>query len=514
MTAVAERSVVPVRSTRARPVRLWVVPTLVGVGTTSVAAAFSWVPSVWYDEAATVVSATRPWAALAREVQHVDVVHATYYAVMHCWFALVGYTPFTLRLPSAFAIGVAAALLVVLGRTLASPRTGLIAGVLFALFPRVTWMGSEGRSFAIDTALAVGATILFVAARDRTRQGARSWPWWVVYTAISILSGAVFLYLALVTVGHGVTAGIPLLRRSGRDRDSRKVLLSWVAATALSACALLPLATASAGQDRQIAWINPISAHTIQEVLMTQWFTKNPGFAVFGCALAVAGVVLMRRNDTGRRLLVVALPWALVPTVGLIAASLVTNPLYSPRYAAFTAPAVALCMGAALTAVPTQYARRAIATATIVAAVLTAPTWVQQRTVAAKDDAAWNEAAAVIAAHRTQEPAGQEDAVVFGPLERHPLTTSRIIAETYPAAFSGLRDPLLVVPASKSAGLWETQRPLPNISNEVGAAKVVWLLTAVKPDVRTIVTQALAHAGYQQRHTWQRTRTWIVQYQR
>ncbi len=514
MTAVASPSVVPVRSTRAQPVRLWVVPALVGVGTTSVAAAFSWVPSIWYDEAATVVSATRPWAALAREVQQVDVVHATYYAVMHCWFALVGYTPFTLRLPSAIAIGVAAALLVVLGRTLASPRTGLVAGVLFALFPRVTWMGSEGRSFAIDTALAVGTTILFVAARDRTRQGARSWPWWVSYAAISILSGAVFLYLALMTVGHGVTAALPLLRRSGRDRDTRKVLLRWGAATALSACALLPLASASAGQDRQIAWIDPISAHTIQEVLLTQWFTKNPGFAVFGCALAVVGVLLMHRNDTRRRLLVVALPWALVPTIGLIAASLVTNPLYSPRYAAFTAPAVALCMGAAVTAVPTRWSRRAVATVLVVAAALTAPTWAQQRTVAAKDDAAWNEAAAVIVAHRSEEPVGERDAVVFGPLERHPLATSRTIADTYPAAFSGLRDPLLVAPASESAGLWGTQRPLRDIREEVGAAKVVWLLTAVEPDVRTIVTQALTRDGFRRSRTWQRTRTWVVQYVR
>jgi mannosyltransferase len=43
-----------------------------------ISVAFSWVPSVWYDESATIVSATRTWKELWAEIHHVDAVHATY----------------------------------------------------------------------------------------------------------------------------------------------------------------------------------------------------------------------------------------------------------------------------------------------------------------------------------------------------------------------------------------------------------------------------------------------------
>ncbi len=54
---------------------------------------------------------------------------------MHVWLAAVGYSPFTLRLPSAIAVGVTAALVVILGSRLISLRVGVVAGVLFALLP-------------------------------------------------------------------------------------------------------------------------------------------------------------------------------------------------------------------------------------------------------------------------------------------------------------------------------------------------------------------------------------------
>ncbi|WP_188888867.1 hypothetical protein [Curtobacterium luteum] len=123
-----------------RQVPRGVVPLVVGLLGSTVSVVGSWVPSVWYDEAATVTSATRSWVALGREVPHVDVVHALYFAVMHVWFAVVGYSPFTLRLPSAIAVGTTAALVVLLGTPLAGQRVGLVAGLLFPLLPRVTWM--------------------------------------------------------------------------------------------------------------------------------------------------------------------------------------------------------------------------------------------------------------------------------------------------------------------------------------------------------------------------------------
>ncbi|MBT2504093.1 hypothetical protein [Curtobacterium sp. ISL-83] len=323
-----------------------------------------------------------------------------------------------------------------------------------------------------------------------------------------------FLYLVLVTLGHGITAALPLIRRNTRKRPLWRAAWSWVAAAGITVAALTPLALTSSEQSAQIDWIQHISTHTVQEVLLTQWFTKNPAFAVFGCVVASGGALLALRSDRGRSLVAVALPWAVVPTVVLIVASLVTNPLYSPRYVAFGAPAAALCMGAAVTVVPDRVVRRVIAAAVIVAAALSAPTWVQQRTVTAKDDSAWNQVAALIRSERAKEPAGQDDAIVYGPLERHPLATSRIIEETYPAAFAGIRDPLLESPAVRADGLWETQRPLTDLPGTIGNAKSVWLLTAVSPDERNTVTKQLAAVGYHPDGTWQKARTWVIRYSR
>jgi mannosyltransferase len=499
----------------------WLPVLIVGVLAAVVSAALSWVPSIWYDEAATVVSATRSGPQLWTEIHQVDIVHATYYALMHVWFDLVGYNPFTLRLPSAIAIGIAAALVVVLGRMLVDTRTGVLAGVFFLLMPRVTWMGSEGRSFAMDTALAVAATILFVAAHRRTTSGGRSWPWWIAYTVVSLLGGAMFLYLALVTVGHGVTALVPFVRARSRNARSARAFLAWLGAAVIVGVALAPVASISRAQSGQLVWIEPITRHVFEEVSVTQWFTKNIPFACFGCVLAIAGTIAALWSPRGRALVAVALPWAAVPTLGLIAASLVTDPLYSPRYVAFAAPAAALCMAAPLALLPrtvrgtlARVGTASVIVAVIVAAALTAPSWLAQRTVAAKDNSAWNAVAALIGRERAKEPAGQHDAIVYGSLARHAQATSRVIEETYPQSFVGIADPLLVVPSSESKGLWETQLDPSEIGTHTDGADVVWYIVSSHSTKRAAVLDSLRQAGYHVDARWQYTTSLVMRFTR
>ena len=127
------------------------------------------VPSVWYDEAASIISATRSWPQLWDEVGSVDAVHALYYALLHVIFDVFGYSPLTLRVPSAIAVGAAAALLVVLVRRFSLPgdgqnRLAVLAGVVFCLLPRTTWMGTEGRTYALSATLAILLTLVLVRA--------------------------------------------------------------------------------------------------------------------------------------------------------------------------------------------------------------------------------------------------------------------------------------------------------------------------------------------------------------
>ena len=80
-------------------------------------AAASWIPSLWGDEAATLLSAKRPLGSLLGMLTHVDAVHGLYYLVMHGWIRLAGESPFALRLPSALAVGAAvAAVTLIAGR--------------------------------------------------------------------------------------------------------------------------------------------------------------------------------------------------------------------------------------------------------------------------------------------------------------------------------------------------------------------------------------------------------------
>ncbi|WP_285062687.1 hypothetical protein [Frigoribacterium sp. ME-P-080] len=531
------------RSTALTRLRHWrhLDAVLVGLLAALLSGAFLWVPSVWYDEAATVISATRSWGQLWQMVQTVDLVHATYYAFMHLWFDVFPYSPISLRVPSTIVTGLAAAFTVVLARTLADRRTAVVAGLLFCLIPRVTWMGGEGRSYAFSAMFAVALTLVLVTASRRTAQvgetrtRASAVRWWVAYAVLAVVSVLFFLYVAFVVVGHGVTmlvqwrrerrlrassgsvatsqdavASTPLV---GAPHGARGSFLGWFAGAAVAGLASLPVVYFTSEQSGQVGWLDRPSFATIDQVLTTQWFYQNDRFAVFGWMLVLASLVVVVAGlvPRARGLAEVVLPWMIVPTVGLVGVSLVTEPLYSPRYLTFGTPAVAIMMAVAVAAIPW---RRVIALVLLVAVVLTAPTYERQRQPEAKDSAAWNQVADLVSEQRALEPAGTAEGVVFGPVRRHPKATSRIIENTYPAAFEGMSDFTLETPAAETGGLWEVQHPLEDVIDRTDDLDVVWLITSDKQDWRPRVTANLAAKGFHVADEWHLTRTNVLKYER
>lgn len=474
--------------------------------------AFSWVPSVWFDESATVVSATRSYKQLWAEVQTVDAVHATYYGLMHGWFDLVGYTPFTLRVPSAVATGLAAALVVLLAARLTDKRTGLVAGLVFAVLPRVTWMGAEGRSYATATLLAVALSLVLIHATTRPRPSKRLW---ALYGVLALAAGMVFLYVALVVVAHGLTLALWALRSRLHDRETpwRQALGGWVIASAAAALALIPLAHLASSQSRQINWILRPGWNVFPNVLGWQWFMANWQLSAVAWALVVVGVVSVLRRGARHNapnVLQVVVPWMAVPTVGLIAVSVVSNPVYSPRYVTFGAPAVAILIAVGLTALSR---RRFIAAGLVVLIALTAPSYVSQRQPEAKDNSSWAEVADLIAHERSLEPSGGDDAIIYGHLRRHAAASARNIAYTYPDAFAGLTDVTLKKPAAETGKLWEDRYALADTIERVDGHEYVWLVTSDKRDIRPAVTQALADEGFRVEKQWHLTYVNIVRYQ-
>lgn len=273
--------------------------------------------TMWGDESVTYQLAHRDLSQIWLTAQHVDLVHALYYAVMHGIFGLFGGGLLTLRLPSVLAMSLAAGGVGLLGLRLAGPRAGLLAGLVFPLLPQVQKYAQEGRSYAMVCALVTWATYaLVVSVPHRAR-----WRW-AVYGSTMLLACLLHEFAVLALVAHGVTLLV--------SRVPRPVLRAWSVTAGGVVAGLLPLAIRSAGQSEQLSWIDgPVR------------LTGFLAVAVVGvaCALAPLGV----RGPV--RLSVLAVPILVLPGLLLLIASLV-KPVFVDRYVLYSSIGGALLLGA------------------------------------------------------------------------------------------------------------------------------------------------------------------------
>lgn len=424
-------------------------------------------PSFWYDEAATIsASYSRPLPALWQMLGDVDAVHGLYYLLMHGWFAIAPPTEFWSRVPSGLAVGVAAGGLVVLGRQLSSRGVGLTAGVVCAILPRATWAGIEARPYALTMVLAVWLAVVLVWAAGRESRWA-----WAGYGALLAVSILFDVYLALLVLAHAVFVLVFRRRRS--------VVLPFAIASGLGVAVTAPLVAVVAGQAQQISWITPIGMRTFEDIAVQQYFDRNPYFAMLAAVvvLTAAGMwVFARRPSVGEReAIVLAVAWLVIPTVLIVAYSTVREPLYTPRYLCFTAPAMALLLGVCVMAV----ARSAWVAAAVVVvfAVVAAPTFLaQQRGPYAKYDMDYSQVADLINA---KAAAGDcllvDDTVTFHPAPMRPLMAAR------PDAYRGLVDVSLWQRAAESGAVFDTNL-IPEASvGPLEHCAVVWIITQADP---------------------------------
>ncbi|HEY5853994.1 MAG TPA: glycosyltransferase family 39 protein [Aldersonia sp.] len=429
-------------------------------------AAASWRPSFWYDEVATVSVAGRPLPALLRLLAVQDAVHGLYYLGMHLWLRAFGNSEFSARLPSALAVGVATAGVVVLAAWLADLRTGFYAGLLFAMLPRSTWAAVEARGFAASTACAVWLTVVLVVAMRR-----KGFRWWLGYGLAAVVSIAVFLPTALLVVAHGVT----LLWW----RASRSVLVAFAGASLGAALVSVPLVLFLRGQSGQVEWIPPLDRYAWRAVGEYQWFVGAPVFAVLFAVVLLAGAVVGRRRGD---LVAFALPWALLPTVALVAYSLLREPYYLDRYLTFTTPAIALLGGGAVAALG-RLRRWLPAAVLVVLALAATPNYLAQRGNWAKpSEMDFSDVADFVGGH-----ARPGDCVAFaGEVSWNP-TSARVALNADPAAFAGPRDVGLGRSAVVEGWLWDENVPPDAIADRLGGCDVLWFVADAERDLpRTI----------------------------
>ncbi len=420
-----------------------------------VSVTLSWRPSFWFDEAATVAAANRSEIDILRLVLNFDAVHALYYLAMHAWFALVPINEFTARLPSALAVGVAAAGLIVLGGLIADRPTAWAGAAAFTVLPRTLWAGVEARSYAFTAALAVWLTVVFILAV--TGRGSALW---VLYGFVLALAVVSFVYLALIALAHAVTLAV---QRKWRQ------LLPFAIATAAGLALVSPLAALAAGQRaQQLWWIG--GGNYLNGVLWEQWLT---GSRLFLCATVIVlgwgTVLLVRRTVPGAaNVLAVALPWMLIPSAVLIGYSMLVNNVYHPRYLTYTAPGLGLLLGLCAVAIARDRIR-VLAVLLSVLAMSAGTAFLTQRSPNGKPGAADYSAVADVVAANSRP----QDCVAFGFAQHEPL---RAIAAARPDAFAGLDDVAAGVSGAYAAQLWTQDLPLDSdlVRSRLTACRVLW----------------------------------------
>ncbi|CAN5462057.1 glycosyltransferase family 39 protein [soil metagenome] len=467
-----------------------------GVLAVAVSAIGSGTASLWGDEAASLMSAERPLGSLMMMMQHVDAVHALYYLGLHVWIGVAGTSPFALRFPSAVAIGLAVGGLVMLGRQMRGLRYGILAGVLAMMLPRLTDVGSEARSYAFTAAIAVGLSLLLTIQVQSRTPGRRVW---VIYGALVALGTLLFLWLALVAVAQLLV--LVLVRR-----DLLRAALTAVGAGVAAASPVLLFAFLERGQ---IAYLGSRQAFDATSILVAPWFEDATVAIVLWPLVAVGGVLAVREWLLARRgwsvpnprarVAILPLAWMLVPTVALLAGSAMIA-VFTPRYLAMCAPAVALLAAAPLDALLARSlrARRPVAGVVAIVALLAvgasiAPVWSAQRQPYAKNNSDWAAISSELGA-----VARPGDAVAFDDSVR-PSRRTRLALHAYPAGFVGLRDITLKTSFTASSTWYDQTYDVTEASGlgRLDGVRRVWLVEYALPgSVDDAGVAALKLAGF------------------
>jgi len=418
------------------------------------------------------MSAERSFPSLFGMLGNVDAVHGVYYVFLHGWIDLFGASELSTRLPSAIAIGIGAAGTVTLARFFSGTRVAVGGGLIFAILPRVTYMGAEARSTAIATAIGVWLTVLLVhALRSSSASRRRQFTLWMSYSLLLAVGIYVFLYVALLLTVHAVV----VLAVGGRHPFWRRVGV-WIGASMLGLLLAAPIFLAGAAQREQIAFIGRRPSVTVSEAAVKQWFDTVPVAIVAWALIAIAVVaVFLRRPGThqavglpGRGALTIFLAWMVVPSAILLIGTQLVTPMYSLRYLSLCAPAVGIVMAVGVAALANNWLRAATVIALVAVIV---PAYTGERGDYAKNNGSdWRQVADIMAVR-----AAPGDGVVFDQSVR-PSRVPRLAMHVYPEAFRGLQDVTLTRSYADTGWLWDEVAPLADVPSAVAGLDRIWLL--------------------------------------
>ncbi|BCJ47632.1 mannosyltransferase [Actinoplanes ianthinogenes] len=283
-------------------------------------------PVLSWDEVATADVAHRSVGEIWRLAHHIDGVFGPYYLLMHLWTRIFGDSVLSLRLPSILAMAAAAALTGELGRRLAGPRAGTIAGLLLCAIPTISRYAAEARPYAIACLLSSVALLALYRALDAP--GPRRW---AAYAAALTGLGLFSLVALSAVAGH-----LALVLIRSRDR-----LTPWCAAAGATLVPMSPLIWWGVHQRaEQLHWVTPITLTAVRT--FPAGLTGSPQVAWLLWGLLALAVIRPSRGILELTVL------GLVPPLVVAGAAVAGTSFWVPRYLLFVLIPVAVAAGAGL----------------------------------------------------------------------------------------------------------------------------------------------------------------------
>jgi hypothetical protein len=340
---------------------------------------------IWVDEAITVHQAQLPFADMLDSVRNGDVHPPLHLIILWPVIRVFGTGELAVRLPS-IVFGVAlVGMLYVAGRDLFDRATGRLAALLGAVAPLLVWYSQEARMYALFMFLSVVAVWAQVMALRHGRLR-----FWALYGIVAAALIWTHYFAALPIAVQQIAFGIEAVRRFRRRRepDSRfkELAVGWATAVLITVLALAPLAPivsdqlAAYGQrstqvPSQVGTAaapsteRPSIYAVLANVIWSVWGYHSDETMILLGALWPVGMLLallmLGRGRSWNTSLLAAL--VVVPMVALFVIGLFKRDLFEVRYFAGAIPALVLLAARALRKLSPN---RAFAAATAGALVL------------------------------------------------------------------------------------------------------------------------------------------------
>jgi uncharacterized membrane protein len=233
--------------------------------------------SLWRDEVDAMLFATAPLDEVLLHFAQARWNGPLYFLLLRGWIALSGTSEYALRFFSLFFGVLCVPLMYVLGRRLFNRQTGVIAALLVAASPYLTWYSQEVKMYTLLPALTLLAIYALRRALSESKgrvlsrsQGRAVWYWWVVQVVATSLAFYAHILAAML---------IPvqiLIYFAWWPRARRR----WLGALIALACLTLPYLPLAKWEipllfDERVANFAQQSPGETIETLLASWRTGN-----------------------------------------------------------------------------------------------------------------------------------------------------------------------------------------------------------------------------------------------